>query len=245
MQEAVYGLLGAVGGAVVTAAAAYWGPLQAQKRSREQAEEERRLAQERAEQEGALVRREAAAAERRERQQAQVAVVARVRRSVGDWCQLLSAARYRYDGGIADDQRRRDEEERFRQVMAHARDAASASIYDALNEGLHIRSSEGSVPLGDGARAQRHEDGKRLILDALDDATFMIRQLIVLAPNDERRRQATARAAYSFRQLLEVRATLAQILMERVVDIMDVDVIDTSGGAGFSAGGSARPPGTP
>lgn len=44
MPAALYGLLGALGGAFLTAAAAYWGPIQAQRKANVAAAEQARLA---------------------------------------------------------------------------------------------------------------------------------------------------------------------------------------------------------
>ena len=46
MSPALYGLLGALGGAFLTAAAAYWGPIQAQRRANAAVAEQARLARE-------------------------------------------------------------------------------------------------------------------------------------------------------------------------------------------------------
>jgi hypothetical protein len=41
VPAALYGLIGALGGAIITAVAAYWGPLQAQRRATVAAAEQR------------------------------------------------------------------------------------------------------------------------------------------------------------------------------------------------------------
>ena len=46
MSAALYGLLSALGGAIITAAAAYWGPIQAQRRANAAVAEQARLSRE-------------------------------------------------------------------------------------------------------------------------------------------------------------------------------------------------------
>ncbi|MGO4752772.1 hypothetical protein AB4212_29890 [Streptomyces sp. 2MCAF27] len=104
MSDAVYGLLGALGGSAITAAVAYWGPLQVERRrhaqQREAAREAAREARMDAEASRAELRtqaeeerraaeaREAAAVEKARKEEAKDRIID-IRTSTREWSQLL------------------------------------------------------------------------------------------------------------------------------------------------------------
>ncbi|MFI1370322.1 hypothetical protein [Streptomyces griseochromogenes] len=231
MQEAVYGVLGALGGAVVAGAAAYWGPLQVQKAARREAERQREQAQ-----------AEAAAARAHERQSARVARVALIRRVVGNWCHLLEVTLDEVQQGHAVDHD-------FRKSARQARDAVTEAVYEGVRDGVVIvatRSSDGSYvqqrrlrvavcrPEGPPRRARvsdravgLNESEQRLILDALDLATARVGALVRLPLDDSRYSEALESAQKALDEAGQARADLSGRLMQRLMDIADLDVIDT------------------
>jgi len=228
MQEAVYGLLGALGGAAVTAGASYWGPLQIHKHARQDAESDRQLAS-----------TEAARELHRTLQQMQVARVVLVRRTVSAWCQLIERTYrdLRWEGPPEGKEDRRAAADRFEQLTDQAREEATTAIYEALQDGLYIRSRESSTvefttdPSDERGEATQNDGdtnqaGGQLILDALDYATAKVLILIRMAPDDEQIRDAREDAGDSVSQATDARDSLVHVLMGRVQDIVDVDIID-------------------
>ncbi|MER6279695.1 hypothetical protein ABT202_25965 [Streptomyces sp900105245] len=125
MQDALYGLLGGLGGAAIAAGAAYWGPVKAQKEALREAERQRELAQAQAE----AVRAD-------ERRMARLARVALIRRRIGDWMHLLM---FNMHSGS-----RRVDAESFATAALAARNAVSEAIYDGVSEGFLIVATEAS-----------------------------------------------------------------------------------------------------
>ncbi|MDQ0578312.1 hypothetical protein QF030_000490 [Streptomyces rishiriensis] len=231
MQDAVYGLLGALGGAVLAGAATYWGPLQAQKAARREAERQREQAQ-----------AEAAAAKVHEHRSAQVARVALIRRVVGNWCHLLEVT--------LDEVQQGHPAEDFWQGAHQARHAVAEAIYDGLRDGFAIVATRDSVrrrrrthvplsplvrrtdqPLGRIPVSDRtmrvHESEQELILDALDLATSRVGVLVRLPTDDSRYQEALQSARIALDGAGQARADLSVQLMQRLMDIADLDVIDT------------------
>ncbi|MGW6691890.1 hypothetical protein [Streptomyces sp. NPDC054961] len=235
MQDAVYGLLGALGGAVVAGAAAYWGPLQTQKAARREAERQREQAQ-----------AEAAAARAHEHRSARVARVALIRRVVGNWCHLLEVT--------LDDVQQGHAVTDFPELARQAREALTEAIYEGIRDGfaivltsasnepprreprregtthgISVRRPEG--PLRRTRVSDRtirvDESDRQLILDALDRATYRMRDLARLPQNDPHYPQALTSAQKALDKAGHARALLSVQLMQRLMDIADLDVIDT------------------
>lgn len=167
MSAALYGLLGALGGAIVTAAAAYWGPIQAQRRANAAAVEQARLSREaeavaRAEE---LVRAEverelteqaarhrarqrqrdfAAENERRiarDERHSAIERVIRIRTTSRAWCQMLG--RYLEDlraGRIV-------QVEDFDREVRRDRDDAQFAIEMTIHDGFKVRQTDRSPAL--------------------------------------------------------------------------------------------------
>lgn len=237
MQDAVYGLLGALGGAVVAGAATYWGPLQAQKAARREAERQREQAQ-----------AEAAAAKEHEFASARVARVALIRRVVGNWCHLLEVT--------LDEVRRGHAPEDFWDTSRQARDAVTEAIYEGVRDGFAIvatsrgggsprrRRNHGQLrgvpvrrpegPLRRNRVSDRtmgvNDTEQQLILDALDRATSRVGALVRLPRDDSQYPEALESAQRALGEAGQARADLSVQLMQRLMDIADLDVIDTRRG---------------
>ncbi|MFH9826546.1 hypothetical protein [Streptomyces bobili] len=208
--DAVYGLLGALGGAAVAGAAAYWGPLQLQNRARREAEAERALAQ-----------AEAAETQRLELLRAQVARVVLVRRSIAVWDDLLNRT-FR----AVRNERHADPEE-FRQAADHARAEASRALYEALNDGLYIPITHGSIntaaPEPDAAARARESTW---VLDVFDMATESLGRVLTHASQEVGGLHETHLAVHDAHQC---RVDLSQRLMEHVERITDITTIEIRG----------------
>lgn len=235
MQEAIYGLLGVLGGAAVTGATAYWGPLQVQKTARRDAEREREQA-----------RAEAAAAKAHELRSSRVARVALIRRVVANWCHLLEVTVDEVQQGHAAD-------DEFATNARQAREAVTEAIYEGVRDGVVIVATVGSngrrtvrrqvegVTLGVFVRRPEgplrrnrvsdrtmgvSESERTLILDALDLATARVNTLIRVPLDDSRYPEVLEAAHRALDEAGQARADLSGQLMQRLMDIVDLDVID-------------------
>ncbi|MFJ4536622.1 hypothetical protein ACIP39_11720 [Streptomyces tibetensis] len=260
MQDAIYGLLGALGGAALAGAAAYWGPLQAQKAARREAERQREQAE-----------ADAAAAKEHERRSALMARTALIRRVVGNWCHLLEATLDEVQQGHAVDQDFFEEARQARgsvvdevrsgragnrdfiESARQARDAVTEAVYEGVHDGVVIvatrRSGGGYERLQGGARTSRiavqrtggplrrtrvsdhtigvTESEQQLILDALDLATSRVGALVRLPLGDARYPEVLGAAQHVVQEAGHARANLSAQLMQRLMDIVDLDVVDT------------------
>jgi len=167
MSAALYGFLGALGGAFIAAAAAYWGPIQAQRRANAAAAEQARLAREaeaeaRAE-ERARAEEERERAEQAERQRARerqrdlaaenewrvardqrhsaIERVIRIRTTNRVWCQTLG--RYLEDLRAGRIVRVND----FDREVRHDRDDAQSAVDMTIHDGFKVRQTERSPRL--------------------------------------------------------------------------------------------------
>jgi hypothetical protein len=167
MPAALYGLLGAIGGAIITAAAAYWGPIQAQRRANAAAAEQARLSREaeaaaRAEElaRAEVVRERAEQVARHRarererdfgaenarrlkaaRQHDAIERIIRVRTTNRVWCQTLG--RYLEDlraGRIV-------QVEDFDKDMRQDREDAQRAIDATIHDGFQVRQTTGSPRL--------------------------------------------------------------------------------------------------
>jgi hypothetical protein len=198
MSAALYGLLGALGGAIITAAAAYWGPVQAQRKANaaaaEQARESREaeaaaqaeevaraeVVRERAEQVARHRARErerdfgAENARRRkaDRQHDAIERIIQVRTTNRVWCQTLG--RYLEDlraGHIV-------QVEAFDKDMRQDREDAQRAIDATLYDGFQIRQT-GRSPAPDRRETVASKASPSAV--ALNEATEALRAAI-LAP---------------------------------------------------------------
>jgi hypothetical protein len=156
MSAALYGLLGALGGALISAAAAYWGPIQAGRKAREaeaaaraaelaQAEVEREYNEQVARHRERERQRDFAVENRRrtERDERHSAIerVIRIRTTNRAWCQTLG--RYLEDltaGRII-------QVEDFDKEVRHDRDDAQSAIDMTMHDGFMVRQTHGSPAL--------------------------------------------------------------------------------------------------
>jgi hypothetical protein len=164
VSAALYGLLGALGGALITAVAAYWGPLQAQRRATVAAAEQAWLArgaesaaraEERARAEDERARADAVARHRaqerqrefaaenarreaREHQHAAMDRIIRVITTNREWCQTL--------GKYLEDLRtgRIVQVEDFDRDVRDDRRAAQSAIDGTIRDGFRVRQTERS-----------------------------------------------------------------------------------------------------
>ncbi|MEV6957517.1 hypothetical protein [Streptomyces sp. NPDC051183] len=243
MQDAVYSLLGALGGAAFAGAAAYWGPLRAQKAARQEAERQREQAQSEAEE-----------ARTHERRSSQVARVALIRRVVGNWCYLLDVTLDKVQNGQAVDD--------FWESARQSRDVVTTAVYDGVRDGfaisatrrsqsrvlhsprqpwgptagLPVQQPEGTLPrtrVGDHTIAV-NESERQLILDALDRATARVGALVGLAPSDSGYPEALESAQQAVDEAGQARADLSVHLMQRLMAVTDLDFIDPRRAPGTS-----------
>ncbi|MER8000343.1 hypothetical protein [Streptomyces sp. NPDC095613] len=238
MSDAIYGLVGALGGAAVAGAVAFWGPLQLQKRALRETVVERDLA-----------RAQAAAAQRSDLLRAQVARVVVIRRSIGDWYFLLRSTLDEIRRGHAVDP------ESFRQSMERVRDDATTALYDALNDGLYIHATrrsydpEDPLPIRhitmDGVdRREQGANGTRGILDGFEEATEGLTALVdevarVGIDASQDYEQALHKAARRLETAGSYRFELSQSLMQFVEDISNFTTIETRGTAETGPSGGA------
>ncbi|MFE7439476.1 hypothetical protein ACFU7X_03310 [Streptomyces chartreusis] len=223
MSDAVYGLLGALGGAIVAGAATFYGPLQLQKRALREATAERDSAHAQAE-----VARQYAL------QRAQIGRVVQVRKSMAAWDNLLDRM-YRQIQS-----RRVVHPDEFRQAAECARDVATAALYDALNDGLYIPASviSGSrerVQLGDYDLGDPADS--KWVLDVFEDATRALDAMVAAqAAMDDADRASNPWEEYvlhagdSILKAHECRSDLSYALMRHVETITDVTTIEIRGG---------------
>ncbi len=147
MSETLYGVLGALGGALATSAAAYWGPLQMQRRSLAEArlaaaEERAAAAEERAavEAQAAVLREQARDEAQGAKRESATKRIIRIRTSTRDWSDLL--ARTIQDLGLG----RTVDIERFDEQVLAARAEAQAAFDQALHDGLWLQQSAYGYP---------------------------------------------------------------------------------------------------
>ncbi|WP_326715708.1 hypothetical protein OG758_48265 [Streptomyces sp. NBC_01474] len=126
MSDAVYGLVGALGGSLFTAAVAYWGPLHQQREVARQAELQRSADMRRAETEIEAARAQAEEARRHAAIQAEIGRLVDVRSTLRAWQFVLDGASAEIQLGIFDVDRFREEERE-----------ATAKSMRALDEVMH------------------------------------------------------------------------------------------------------------
>ncbi|MFF2847328.1 hypothetical protein ACFVT5_13425 [Streptomyces sp. NPDC058001] len=155
MPEVLYGVLGALGGALITALGAYWGPLQMQ-RATLRAQRQEALEQ------GTRADRAQAEARKEER----VERIILVRSALRDWNDFLYRALQDLELG------RRLNAEDFDVALARVQGTAHAAVDAMLRDGLWIGQSAYGYPLRDPLA----QDGRPLPLVYLEAASRRIRQ---------------------------------------------------------------------
>ena len=202
MSETLYGLLGVLGGALVTSAAAYWGPLQVQ---REQSNAARREAE--------SARDEAL---RQSQKEGELNRIIGMRKATRAWSDLL--ARTIQDLGLG----RPVRIEEFDAAESDARDQAHLALDHALHDGIWIYQSSYGYPAHRfPAESRSHEQVR--VLAALGRVTELIREAVINeALLDDARSEELKRA---LDVADEARAALATALLNRLEQIMEITTI--------------------
>ncbi|MEU3136353.1 hypothetical protein ABZ691_26670 [Streptomyces sp. NPDC006854] len=219
MSDAMYGLLGALGGAIVAGTATFYGPLQLQKRALREASAERNLAHTRAE-----------ADRQAELQRAQVARVVQVRKAMAVWDNLLVRTFHLRENGSVDI-------EAFHHAAERARADASTALYEALNDGLYIPTTQGSdgrewLEFGDYPDPRDDPADSKWVLDRFEKATDA---LIAMAESDvdhsdDAWLELWQDTRHHILRAHQCRADLSHALMRHVETIADVTTIETRSG---------------
>ncbi|MGW8730666.1 hypothetical protein ACWGNF_32075 [Streptomyces sp. NPDC055808] len=176
-----------------------------------------------------------------------MARAALIRRVVGNWCHLLEVTVDEVQQGHAAD-------DEFAASARQAREELTEAIYEGVRDGVVIVATVGSngrrtirrqvegITLGVSARRSEgplrrnrvsdrtmgvNESERTLILDALDLATACVNTLIRVPLDDSRYPGALEAAQNALDEAAQARADLSGRLMQRLMDIVDLDVIDT------------------
>ncbi|WP_406156455.1 hypothetical protein OG298_02125 [Streptomyces sp. NBC_01005] len=223
VSDAVYGLLGALGGAIVAATATFYGPLQLQKRALRESSAERDSTH-------AHAHAHAEANRQSELQRAQVARVVQVRKAMAAWDSLLARTFRLLGNGIVDPGA-------FHQAAERARVDASTALYEALNDGLYIPATQGSdgrerLEFGDYPDLRDDPADSKWVLDKFEKATEALNAM--MESNVDTSSDAwvelwvdTKRHVLSAHRC---RTDLSHALMRHVETIADVTTIETHGG---------------
>ncbi|MFF9819472.1 hypothetical protein [Streptomyces sp. NPDC014006] len=202
MSETLYGLLGVLGGALATSAAAYWGPLQVQreqsKAARREAESARDEARRQSQKEGELNR------------------IISMRKATRAWSDLL--ARTIQDLGLG----RPVQIEDFDAAAADASDQAQLALDHALHDGIWIHQSSYGYPAHRSpAEGRSHEQAR--VLAALRRVTELIREAAINQAHLDDSRSEELKRALDLAD--EARAALATALLNRLEQIMEITTI--------------------
>lgn len=202
MPEAVYGLLGALSGALITGAAAYWGPLQVQRRALE-AEREVRAQAERE-------RFEAAASHRRT---ARLSRIITIRTTAREWSDVLGSTLTQLLSGQP------VELKEFDRQVTPVRNSAQSALDQALHDGIWIQQT--SHPVYGPAPSHLAGMEPALTLDALGHVTDLIRIALAngIASGDHRTEEL--KDAYDKAQ--EARGRLSHALLNRLEGTLNGD----------------------
>jgi hypothetical protein len=158
MSETLYGLLGVLGGALVTSAAAYWGPLQVQREQSRAALREAESARDEA--------------RRQSQKEGEVNRIISMRKATRAWSDLL--ARTIQDLGLGRPVRIED----FDAAVADAGDQAQLALDHALLDGIWIYQSSYGYPAHRAPAGGRSHEQAR-VLAALRRVTELIREAAI------------------------------------------------------------------
>lgn len=218
MSDAVYGLLGALAGAIVAGAATFYGPLQVQKRALREASAERQS-----------TLASAAASRQSESQRAQVARVVQVRKAMAAWDNLLWRTFRLLENGIVDPMV-------FSQAAEQVRTDASTALYEALNDGLYIPGTQGSdgrewLEFGDYPDLRDDPTESRWVLDKFEEATEALNAMITKVDDRDVAHDSDAwiglweETRHHLVRAHRCRADLSHALMRHVEVIADITTI--------------------
>ncbi|WP_369215588.1 hypothetical protein [Streptomyces flavofungini] len=169
MSETVVGLLGALGGSIVTAAAAYWGPVHV----------------------ASAARRAAKEAEGRARREAEPTRIIIMRTTTRAWRDLLARSIQDLELGLLVDIAA------FDAALTTARDSAQSALDHALHDGVWIQQSGYGYPSATSPSAAFGPDQLR-VLKALRHVTEMTRESVIRRePIEAERIMALERALHA------------------------------------------------
>jgi hypothetical protein len=224
MSEAVYGLLGALGGTFVSAAAAYWGPLQVQRRSaaaeaarsesaRREAVAEREEARQQAERErvaSAVIREseraEAASVREHERRESEINRIISMRTTTRDWANLLARTVQDLELG------RPVSISQYDTDVARIQGRAETALDHALHDGVWIRQSAYGYPAGGAGN-----EGQRVIA-FLGEVAQLMRAAVIKGEPLEQSQAAELRR--SLDRADEARGAMSSALLNHLEEVM-------------------------
>ncbi|MFF4803243.1 hypothetical protein ACFY1U_33320 [Streptomyces sp. NPDC001351] len=215
MSDAVYGLIGALGGSLLTAAVAYWGPLHQQREVAKQAELQRSADMRRAEMEIEAVRAQAEEARRGEAIQAEIGRLVDVRSALRVWQFELDRAHdeLRWAGPLDLDRFREDERElmtkgvRALDEVMHDQWFVPVSLYELAPEDPPTR------------RIDRSSSPNGLVVEALKDYGARIRALALVGrpASDEEKAELDQLKARANQE----RGMMSELIEERLENIVE------------------------
>ncbi|TDU73539.1 hypothetical protein [Streptomyces sp. KS 21] len=201
MSEAVYGLLGALGGALITGAGAYWGPVHLQRHT-------------------LTAQREQAEASRREAETTRIILM---RTTTRVWRDLLERTIQDLELG------RQVDIEAFDDATFVARSGAQSALDHALHDGIWIRQSGYGYPSGsplDGSpqqQASRSEEQSH-VLQTLERVTALTRAAVIVSEPLGTGGRSVLRSALDGAD--KARGALSSALLNRLEQVMGVTVLE-------------------
>lgn len=168
MSDAVYGLIGVLGGSLVTAAVAYWGPLHQQREVARQAESQQHADMRRAEMEIEAARAQAEEARRHVRNQAEIGRLVDVRSTLRSWQLVLDVAlaEMQLAGALNLD--------RFRDQEHQAMTKSLRALDEVMHDHWYVRISQ----YGDETSPPTHRSSPHgPLVEALQEYAARIREL--------------------------------------------------------------------
>ncbi|MET7906654.1 hypothetical protein ABZS86_36520 [Streptomyces sp. NPDC005355] len=219
MSDALYGLMGALGGSVVTAVAAYWGPLHQQREAAKQAcweaefqrAEDRRLAEmqvEAAREETQAAREEAQAAREEVAKQEQIGRLAEIRTALREWQEVLDRTVQEMWNGAPVNL------ERFDAAEDSARIRASRAIDDVMRDEWFIPQSKYDRHDGTG-RYRTSANGQ--VMAAMRDYRDLIRESVL--SNSQASPALLRDLMWSQAEATEMRGMMSQVIEARMREV--------------------------
>ncbi|MFF4353823.1 hypothetical protein [Streptomyces sp. NPDC001530] len=214
MSDAVYGLVGALGGSLLTAAVAYWGPLHQQREAAKQAELQRSADLRRAEMEIEAARAQAEEARRHVEIQAQIGRLVEVRSTLRAWQFLLDGAlaEMKVVGSLDLDRFREEEQEAMRKGVRALDEVMHDQWYVPIS---HYELAPGDPPT---EWMDRSFSPNGLLVEALKEYGARIRALVLAgrpASVEDMRKIDRLRAEAS-----RERGVMSEIIEDRLATII-------------------------
>ncbi|MGW4995410.1 hypothetical protein ACWEQ3_48970 [Streptomyces mirabilis] len=220
MSDAVYGLIGALGGSLLTAAVAYWGPLHQQREVAKQAELQRSADMRRAEMEIEAARTQAEEARRGEEIRAEIGRLIDVRSALRVWQFVLDRAHdeLKWAGPLDLDRFREDE----RELMTKGMRALDEVMHDQwfVPVSLYELAPEDLAPEDPPARRMdRSSSPNGLVVEALKEYGARIRALGLVgrSASDEEKAELDQLKARANQE----RGMMSELIEERLENIVE------------------------